>query len=271
MNRCLRSLLLPARTSSLSPLSLSLSPSTTATTSTTSTSTSTSLLRLLLPPGVRHGASRRTVQVLLLHEVPGLGQPGDMPYVNPGRARNQLLPSGDATYATYENKHRYAHLISAAAAAAAAATTTTAAAAATATATATTSSMASSSSPTELELARIQRALQTLASRTVRLTTPADARRLAQDHTDVHPYPRHHLTADLLRAAILNQLGVDVATAYLDLDQPLTTFGKHQVPLRLTVPSEDGLAIRPAVKVLWKRAATAALARDNSRREGKEK
>ncbi len=51
------------------------------------------------------------MQVLLTHNVPHFGQPGDLVKVRPGFARNYLLPSGLATFATPHNlriveKHR---------------------------------------------------------------------------------------------------------------------------------------------------------------------
>jgi large subunit ribosomal protein L9 len=50
-------------------------------------------------------------QVLLTHEVPHFGGPGDLVKVRPGFARNYLLPQGKATFATPHNlriveKHR---------------------------------------------------------------------------------------------------------------------------------------------------------------------
>ncbi len=51
------------------------------------------------------------MEVLLTHAVPHFGQPGDLVKVRPGFARNYLLPSGLATFATPHNlrivqKHR---------------------------------------------------------------------------------------------------------------------------------------------------------------------
>ena len=51
------------------------------------------------------------MQVLLTHNVPHFGQPGDLVKVRPGFARNYLLPQGLATFATPHNlriveKHR---------------------------------------------------------------------------------------------------------------------------------------------------------------------
>ena len=87
-----------------------------------STSTSASTSTLLLTPAVRQpGVERRKnhpmrsrdgyMQILLTHVVPHFGQPGDLVKVRPGFARNYLLPSGLATFATPHNlriveKHR---------------------------------------------------------------------------------------------------------------------------------------------------------------------
>jgi large subunit ribosomal protein L9 len=68
-------------------------------------------------PGVerrRNHPTRATnghFQVLLTHQVPHLGRPGDLVKVRPGFARNYLLPQGLATFATPHNlriveKHR---------------------------------------------------------------------------------------------------------------------------------------------------------------------
>ena len=51
------------------------------------------------------------MQILLTHNVPHFGQPGDLVKVRPGFARNYLLPQGLATFATPHNlriveKHR---------------------------------------------------------------------------------------------------------------------------------------------------------------------
>ena len=74
------------------------------------------------PPAVRQpGVERRKnhpgrakdgqMQVLLTHQVPHVGQAGDLVKVKPGFARNYLLPQGFATFATPHNlriveKHR---------------------------------------------------------------------------------------------------------------------------------------------------------------------
>jgi len=52
------------------------------------------------------------MQILLTHNVPHFGQPGDLVKVRPGFARNYLLPQGLATFATPHNlriveKHRH--------------------------------------------------------------------------------------------------------------------------------------------------------------------
>ncbi len=76
----------------------------------------------LVTPAVRQpGVERRKnhpmrskdgyMQILLTHAVPHFGQPGDLVKVRPGFARNYLLPSGLATFATPHNlriveKHR---------------------------------------------------------------------------------------------------------------------------------------------------------------------
>jgi large subunit ribosomal protein L9 len=68
-------------------------------------------------PGVERRKNHPTrakdghMQVLLTHEVPHVGQPGDLVKVRPGFARNYLLPQGLATFATPHNlriveKHR---------------------------------------------------------------------------------------------------------------------------------------------------------------------
>ncbi len=68
-------------------------------------------------PGVERRRNHPTrakngyMQVLLTHNVPHFGQPGDLVKVRPGFARNYLLPQGLATFATPHNlrivdKHR---------------------------------------------------------------------------------------------------------------------------------------------------------------------
>ena len=68
-------------------------------------------------PGVERRRNHPTrahegqMQVLLTHQVPHFGQPGDVVKVKPGFARNYLLPQGLATFATPHNlrivdKHR---------------------------------------------------------------------------------------------------------------------------------------------------------------------
>jgi large subunit ribosomal protein L9 len=68
-------------------------------------------------PGVERRRNHPTrakdghMQVLLTHNVPHFGQPGDVVKVRPGFARNYLLPQGLATFATPHNlriieKHR---------------------------------------------------------------------------------------------------------------------------------------------------------------------
>ncbi len=51
-----------------------------------------------------------TVRVILLREVKGLGEAGDMKSVRGGYARNFLLPRGLAVLATPENIKRYEDL-----------------------------------------------------------------------------------------------------------------------------------------------------------------
>lgn len=55
------------------------------------------------PRGVA-GSTNSTAEVLLVHDVEGLGKRGDIVKVKPGYARNYLLPHGVATVATEENK-----------------------------------------------------------------------------------------------------------------------------------------------------------------------
>ena len=43
------------------------------------------------------------MHILLTHNVPYLGKPGDLVRVRPGYARNYLLPQGLATFATPHN------------------------------------------------------------------------------------------------------------------------------------------------------------------------
>ncbi len=68
-------------------------------------------------PGVERRRNHPTrarnghMQILLTHEVPHVGHPGDLVKVRPGFARNYLLPQGLATFATPHNlriveKHR---------------------------------------------------------------------------------------------------------------------------------------------------------------------
>lgn len=68
-------------------------------------------------PGVERRKNHPTrardgyMQVLLTHQVPHCGKPGDLVKVRPGYARNYLLPQGLATFATPHNlriveKHR---------------------------------------------------------------------------------------------------------------------------------------------------------------------
>ena len=87
-----------------------------------SSTTAASAATISLTPAVRQpGVERRKnhpmrskdgyMQILLTHNVPHFGQPGDLVKVRPGFARNYLLPQGLATFATPHNlriveKHR---------------------------------------------------------------------------------------------------------------------------------------------------------------------
>ena len=81
------------------------------------TSAAATLVAEIRQPGVERRrnhpmrAKDGYMQVLLTHEVPHFGQPGDLIKVRPGFARNFLLPQGKATFATPHNlriveKHR---------------------------------------------------------------------------------------------------------------------------------------------------------------------
>ena len=50
------------------------------------------------------GSTRQTAEVLLVHDVSGLGTRGEIVRVKPGHARNYLLPHGLATAATEQNR-----------------------------------------------------------------------------------------------------------------------------------------------------------------------
>ena len=82
-----------------------------------STKTATPIIATVRQPGVERRRNHPTrskdgnMQVLLTHNVPHFGQPGDLVKVRPGFARNYLLPQGLATFATPHNlriveKHR---------------------------------------------------------------------------------------------------------------------------------------------------------------------
>lgn len=170
-----------------------------------------------------------------MRDVPGLGVAGYIARVAPGRARNQLVPSGEAKYATFEHRHLYQNLIEAAKS----------------------RTVVSTRSEADLESERVERAVRLLTSASVCIRAVPAPPRAAGDPPA--PFPRDAITPERLRTQILNQLGIDVAAELLNLQKPLTAFGEYKVPLRLTVPSEDGLEVRPSVRVDFRRKRVRSL------------
>jgi len=108
----------------------------------------------------------------------------------------------------------------------------------------------------DVELERVERAIGALRGGTVRFRLPSDAG--GGSHK---LFPRHALGAAEIRAGVLSQLGVDLPEALLGLREPIREFGEHQVPLRFTVPSDEGLPVQPSLSVVVRRVTTRRLAK----------
>ena len=185
------------------------------------------------------------MDIILLRPVPGLGPPGAVVSVKPGRARHRLVPEGDAGYATPENFSRYSELVQHARKGAAEAAA---------------EAEAAGADVLGAEIARARAALRRLATTTVRVTLPAappgggGARRGAEGGVDdnaatssaasslaaLQPCPGHAVGADRLAAEVLRQLDVDLPVDLIDLATPLTSFGSHRVPLQWLGPPGGG-------------------------------